>query len=324
MQPLFIISQPRAGSTLLQALVSNHEHVCTVSEPWVQLLAQGVVKSDFLQGPCNWLWVLEALKQNAGEIDWKTRLQSQLKEFADDFYAHHTSGSSTRYFLDKTPRYYFILNELYDAYPNARFLLLRRDQASVVLSMCKTWLQGKHSQALDMYSWDLIEAPRLMRQFEEGKSGSDRIFTIRYEALLENPARELSALLGWLGLQYRDALLDYSSNADYVGGFGDPGGIKQGKLVPAQLPPSPKKYREQFANKTIAHIAQGLSHYHMLNGDMEPTKALWEKPESRLSFNRFLFRHNVKHWQMQNQNQLPGFFQSLRLTADRALGFFTN
>jgi hypothetical protein len=35
---VFIISQPRAGSTLLQRILDSHSKVCSPPEPWVMLL----------------------------------------------------------------------------------------------------------------------------------------------------------------------------------------------------------------------------------------------------------------------------------------------
>lgn len=34
---IFIVSQPRSGSTLLQRILSAHSQICTTSEPWLAL-----------------------------------------------------------------------------------------------------------------------------------------------------------------------------------------------------------------------------------------------------------------------------------------------
>ena len=34
---IFLISQPRAGSTMTQRILGSHPDICTVSEPWLML-----------------------------------------------------------------------------------------------------------------------------------------------------------------------------------------------------------------------------------------------------------------------------------------------
>ena len=43
---IFIISQPRSGSTLLQSLLSNNDFVATTSEPWILIPFLSFLKGD--------------------------------------------------------------------------------------------------------------------------------------------------------------------------------------------------------------------------------------------------------------------------------------
>jgi len=47
-----------------------------------------------------------------------------------------------RFFLDKTPRYYFIIPELKNVFPEAKFIILLRNPLAVLSSILNTWFQN--------------------------------------------------------------------------------------------------------------------------------------------------------------------------------------
>ena len=49
------------------------------------------------------------------------------------------SDSDSIYFLDKTPRYYLILKELEQVFPDAKFIFLFRNPVQIYASMLSTW-----------------------------------------------------------------------------------------------------------------------------------------------------------------------------------------
>ena len=88
------------------------------------------------------------------------------------------------YFLDNTPRYYYIISELYSIFPNAKFIFLFRNPLDVVNSILNTWVKDDW-YALSQYRDDLIKAPHLL---QKGKIElGDSVYVIKYEKLITEP-----------------------------------------------------------------------------------------------------------------------------------------
>ncbi len=50
---IFIVSQPRSGSTLLQGIISNNDYVNTTSEPWLLLPFLNLFDSSLVEAKYN-------------------------------------------------------------------------------------------------------------------------------------------------------------------------------------------------------------------------------------------------------------------------------
>ena len=59
---IFILSQPRAGSTLLQRMLASHPEVHTLSEPWVMLHPLYALRTAGYQAEYNYRAAQEALR----------------------------------------------------------------------------------------------------------------------------------------------------------------------------------------------------------------------------------------------------------------------
>ena len=60
-------------------------------------------------------------------------IDKRIAEFSMSIYSAYACNSE-RYFLDKTPRYYHILNDLIRIFPNAKFIILTRNPISIFAS----------------------------------------------------------------------------------------------------------------------------------------------------------------------------------------------
>ena len=110
---IFLISQPRSGSSLLQQILGNHPQIHTLSEPWIMLHPVYAVRERGIQTEYNATWAHDALKQFLGSIPKGKDTYFQLiHQMYDALYQHTLEGTGKTYFLDKTPRYYFIIPEL--------------------------------------------------------------------------------------------------------------------------------------------------------------------------------------------------------------------
>lgn len=207
---IFLISQPRAGSTLLQKILSNHPKVHTTAEPWIMLHS------------------VYALRSKGYEAEYQTNLaQKALKDFLETFpngekayleslrlmhtylYECALVDSGKSYFLDKTPRYYNIIPELYQLFPEARFIILLRNPLAVLSSIVTTWMKNSW-YPLRWYQHDLIKAPHLL--IEGIKLLDKKCLVIKYENLLTSPEHEIEKICEYIGLSFSSEMITYDTN----------------------------------------------------------------------------------------------------------------
>lgn len=225
---LFVISMPRSGSTLVQAVLSNTISVDTISEPWFLLPFLSYSRLDINAATYNSKLAskgIENFKTRIGEEEF----QKGLREFLLSQYAKIKEENSM-YFLDKTPRYYEILDEIVEMFPNSKIIVLRRNPIAVLKSMIKKRkIQGL--EELHKNYRDLIKAPFLLESFLDKQKDNPRVREVFYEKMMKSPTSEFKGLFEWLNIEeFTDDLLDFSENTKFRGELGDQKGIRSGKL----------------------------------------------------------------------------------------------
>lgn len=221
---IFIISQPRAGSTLLQRILAGHPQVQSSSEPWLMLHPIYALKREGIQTEYNAQWANTALQDFLkyyadGE---ETYLQA-IRAFADVLYRKALINTNKKYFLDKTPRYYFIIPELFHLFPEAKFIFLIRNPLAVLYSIIENWVIPVGWSNSFMYKHDLVTAPSLIVEGSNliGKNS----MVIHYENLVKSPNQTVATLCNKIGISFNSEMLHYANNPIPKGRTGDRIGI---------------------------------------------------------------------------------------------------
>ena len=217
MTPVFILSQPRSGSTLLQRKLLEHKEIATADEPWVLLPLLMSRHEDCVTGIHDQTVMVRALQDFTdqlpnGQADW----DAAVRLFAETLYAK-SAPAQERYFLDKTPRYGLVSADLLRVFPDAHFIVLWRDPVAVVSSVNQTWGKGRwavHRHEVDLFVGlkGLCNAANIL---------GDRAFVLRYEELLAAPDQTLTNIFEWLDLDHA-ALRQKGECKVLVGQMGDP------------------------------------------------------------------------------------------------------
>lgn len=257
MQPLFIISLPRSGSTLLNKLLASHSQIASHSEPWILLPIVNLTNRDNTISDYSWGM------SSTGINDIKRTLESKgfqwdeiLRNFANDIYsklAEADEKENVKYFLDKTPRYHLIVDSIANIFPDAKFLILTRNPLACLSSGIETWGRGKlrlHGQFVD-----LLEGPKNLSHAIELLGSRKHI--VRYENLVGDTECELESIFRFLGIAHEQVNTIFS-NHSIGGSLGDPTGHKEyGKSISQQSLNKYKRtlgtwYRKRFASRYIA------------------------------------------------------------------------
>ncbi len=140
---IFLISQPRSGSTLLQRVLAGHPEVMTVAEPWLMLHPFYALKHDGHTAEYDAALAREGLDDFLAQVEGgEDAYLEAVRGFAGSLYARALASGGKRVFLDKTPRYHHILPELRRVFPQARFVFLLRNPLAVLASTLDAWFEG--------------------------------------------------------------------------------------------------------------------------------------------------------------------------------------
>jgi hypothetical protein len=179
----------------------------------------------------NALWALEAVHSFLQQFPHGEETYFEgLRYMYSAIYTGALAGSNKSYFLDKTPRYYHIIPELYRIFPEAHFVILLRNPLAVFCSIIKNWVQEEWLQ-LQEYRHDLLEAPYLLLEGIEllGK----QCLVVHYEQLLTHPLEKIGRICEKLNVEFLSSMIQYDPNmySQYHFGYQDQQGIfKKGKL----------------------------------------------------------------------------------------------
>jgi hypothetical protein len=216
-QPIFLLSLPRAGSTLVQRILAAHPEVSTTPEPWLLLPQIFAMRERGALVPYGHAPAARAIREFAARLPKGDQdYAAEMRRFVLALYSK-ASGGRGRYFVDKTPRYHLIAEELWRIFPKARWIFLWRNPVAVAASIVTTWGKGKWRPG--QWSIDLLEGPRNLVSAYEGHR--DEAFAVRYEDLIMDPMTTWPRLFGYLDLDFDPSLLDALPSVQLPGRMGD-------------------------------------------------------------------------------------------------------
>ena len=204
--PIFILGMPRAGSTLIEQILSSHSAIeGTMELPDIPALALGIGREAYDDGR---RWI-EALADTPRE---------RLADLGADFLQRTAVQRKTAkpFYIDKLPN-----NWLYTAFirlilPNAKIIDARRHPLDCCFSNFR-----QHYAKGQAFSYGLADVGgyyrdyvRLMAHIDAVQPG--RVHRVIHEALLDDPQGEVRALLIYLGLPFEDGCMAFHTNARAV------------------------------------------------------------------------------------------------------------
>lgn len=218
LKPLFLFSLPRSGSTLVQRILAAHEDIATATEPHLLLhhiysLKDRNVYSRYCHQTT--VWAIQDFCSGLpnGVDDYLT----EMRTFVLRLYAKAVKGDA-KYFLDKTPKYHFIVEDIMHLFPKGKFIFLWRNPLAVASSIMETWKSGRWN--LYHYETDLFDGlGNLIAVYDKYV---DQACALRYEDLLANPEEELRRVFAYLELPFDAEVLSRFPNVQLEGRVRDP------------------------------------------------------------------------------------------------------
>jgi predicted Zn-dependent protease len=201
--PIFIVSMPRAGSTLLEQILSSHSAIEGTSElPQILTIAKDLRAEADSEAAVAYAEVL------AGKS------AAELRLLGEQYIARTRIQRKTGrpFFIDKMPNNFLHVGMIHAVLPNAKIIDARRHPLGCCFSNFKQlYARGQ------LFSYDLVDMGRfyrdyvdLMAHFDEALPG--RVHRVIYERMVEDTETEVRRLLDFCGLQFEENCLRFYEN----------------------------------------------------------------------------------------------------------------
>ena len=193
--PLFVVSLPRSGSTLVEQILASHSQVFGASElTTLPALIQSLEQRHNLTYPDMWTQCSPA---DIGQLaaDYRAKISSYGEEF--------------QYVTDKSLINFNYLGSILEAMPDSRIIHCVRHPMDVCLSCFKQLFAAGQE-----YSYDLVELAAYHRHHEQIMAHwktlyPEQILTVHYEQVVADTREQVGRMLAFLDLDWEEACLHF-------------------------------------------------------------------------------------------------------------------
>jgi hypothetical protein len=198
--PIFIVSLPRSGSTLLEQMLGSHPDIAPAGElAFIPALIRTMMERHSRRGPVS---LPQAIMQMEGD-----EALAYGREYLRRAALHYPEGA--RAFIDKLPHNWSNIPFIRRILPQAKFIDIRRSAMDCCFSNFSQSFSRAHAASftLEDIGQCYVDYVRLMDHLEGIAPGM--VHHVRYEQLIEDPEPELRAIFDYLGLEWDDAPLNF-------------------------------------------------------------------------------------------------------------------
>lgn len=198
--PIFIVGQPRTGTTVLERILGNHSQVASAGE-----------LNDFHLQLC---WQADLLTEHVDPALLRACPGLDFGAIGRG-YRQRTGwrGQGKRFLIDKLPGNFWYAGLIHQALPEARIVCLLRDPLDTCLSNLKELFAGTAYP----YSYDPLEAAAHHLRFRQVLQHWDEVMpgvvlTVRYEDMVRDPQAVTRRVMEHCGLPFEPGCVDLLRN----------------------------------------------------------------------------------------------------------------
>lgn len=201
--PIFVVGLPRAGSTLIEQILSSHSQVeGTMELPEVTSITRMLRGQGSADSAMPYHDALAALDADA------------LHALGERYLAHTRIQRKTAapLFIDKMPNNFMHIGLIHLMLPNAKIIDARRHPLGCCFSGFK-----QHFARGQSFSYDLGDLGRYYRDYVALMAHFDavlpgRIYRVVYERMVDDTEEEVRRLLDYCGLPFEESCLRFFQN----------------------------------------------------------------------------------------------------------------
>jgi hypothetical protein len=214
--PIFIVSSPRSGSTLLRLLLSAHSRIAIpppgfmfpLIYPFLHTYGDlsrttnlDLLIEDVLEFQENKPWPMPLSVERVRTAMTEPGFCGVYKALKRIWCDHHNKPR----WGEKTPRNIYFMAEILECFPSAQFLHICRDGRDVAIDWMENlnWPKNVYHTALH---WQ--ESMRAIRPFRK-KLNPAQLFEVKYEVLVRRPEDTLKEVCAFLQEEYEPTMFDF-------------------------------------------------------------------------------------------------------------------
>lgn len=193
--PIFIVGLPRSGTTLLEQIVSAHQHI------------EGAGELETIRR-----LVFEVLEKN-------TQMNTEAIAFLRSQYKSELQNRfpGSLFVTDKQPLNFRFIPFIRSAFPESKIIHIKRDRWATCWSIFKHYFAGSGLG----FSYDLRDILEYYEMYMElmnfySDVYGDHIYRCDYELLCQNPELEIPRIIKYIGVDWDNACLQPEKNRSSV------------------------------------------------------------------------------------------------------------
>ena len=268
--PLFVVGVPRSGTSLLYALLNQHPQIALLYEGdlptlWPLFLTRRS-KAQWLK---RWDFWNESVKRH--QIDTSTIPPdvSDIRTATEIAYKQYARQKNASIWGCKSPNQYDNLVRLADLFPNARFVMIRRDPADVCRSIIQASKENMRFQQKGLTLRVLLGSYQLQIERDRLVQRGAQVHELQYRDLTKTPVEELTKICTFLGIPFhprmaslenadRSALMDGAHN-NLVRGETIVASRKRAEVLPARLRNKIERYKNLWRQMDVGGATSNSS-----------------------------------------------------------------
>jgi tetratricopeptide (TPR) repeat protein len=193
--PVFISGMPRSGTTLAEQILASHAQVHGAGEQTIMAeLVQALSAETGFHYP-------DCVGKAASE-----HLQNAIGRYTKTVWS---GAGDARRIIDTTPMNFMVMGLAAALFPNARFVICKRDPMDNCLSIYRQQLTSPHAYAHDLETLGRYYRLHEMLVDHWVSVLGDRVFVLRYESLVDDSENMIRKLLAFCGLPFDEACVAF-------------------------------------------------------------------------------------------------------------------
>lgn len=261
--PIFIIGNPRSGTTLLRLLLNAHSKIIIPPEAGFAFWLYPKYKDfNYTKTALYFEDMKKTKKISNWNINWislenyiSEAHPNNYQELINHIYLYYATKANkpVKYWGDKNNFYLNFIKEIKEVFPNALFIHIIRDGRNIACSYKKLNSQSIKSPDAPKLSNNIKEIAHewktniqtIQSSFNSFKY--ENVYEVKLEDITSNPITEISKIMNFIGEPFEESMLDYYKDS------------KQSDVIPSQYLQWKRKNTLPIQNETINKYTSILS-----------------------------------------------------------------